>query len=157
MAGQRLSGIQREVLSLYRACLRAARAKRPLAQVVALREHARADFRRHAATVPRGDYRTIEFLLRQGRRRLQALAPPDVKFSVVRVRRATGRSAELSHIALASTQDDAPEPRLPSQWLQLPSLAGGGILPPATVKASTGATASPATDYCRSEAAAKSK
>eukprot|EP00850_Spirogloea_muscicola_P002407 SM000009S23536 [mRNA] locus=s9:630037:630297:+ [translate_table: standard] len=86
MAGQRLSGIQREVLSLYRACLRAARAKRPSAQAAALREHARAEFRRHAAAVPRGDYRTIEFLLRQGRRRLQALAPPDVEFSVVRVR-----------------------------------------------------------------------
>ncbi|XP_037072163.1 putative lipoyltransferase 2, mitochondrial [Pollicipes pollicipes] len=67
----RHSEIQRQVLALYRQCLRAARDKPGAPEAV------RREFRRHAA-IPRRETLRIEFLLRQGRRKLQMLQDPHV-------------------------------------------------------------------------------
>ena len=66
------SELQRQVLALYRQCLRAAAAKPGAAAAV------RREFRRHAA-VPRLEVMRIEFLLRQGRRKLLMLQDPHVQ------------------------------------------------------------------------------
>eukprot|EP00515_Schizochytrium_aggregatum_P000435 CAMPEP_0202038906 /NCGR_PEP_ID=MMETSP0962-20130828/13122_1 /ASSEMBLY_ACC=CAM_ASM_000488 /TAXON_ID=4773 /ORGANISM="Schizochytrium aggregatum, Strain ATCC28209" /LENGTH=94 /DNA_ID=CAMNT_0048603095 /DNA_START=45 /DNA_END=327 /DNA_ORIENTATION=- len=69
----RHSGLQRQVLALYREALRKARRKDPDSV-----ETVRAAFRR-SQDVPKKDFRTIEFLLRQGERRVKMLDDPDVR------------------------------------------------------------------------------
>lgn len=65
----RLSGLQREVLSLYRSCLRAARHKpastRPNFEAFARREFARN------ISLDKKDFGAIEFLLRKGHKQLE--------------------------------------------------------------------------------------
>ena len=65
------SELQRQVLALYRQCLRAAAGKPGAAAAV------RREFRRNAE-VPRLEVMRVEFLLRQGRRKLQMLQDPHV-------------------------------------------------------------------------------
>lgn len=65
-AMSRPSRLQRQVLSLYRELLRAARGK-PGAEA-----RVRAEFRQHAC-LPRSDVLRIEYLYRRGRRQLQLL------------------------------------------------------------------------------------
>lgn len=108
----RLSGLQREVLVLYRSCLRQARKKpevrelktpgesatntshRPVASTlkplpgklssfsqVLVRElnlAARSEFEKHL-TVEKRDFAAIEYLLRKGRRQLDAYSEPGIK------------------------------------------------------------------------------
>ncbi len=71
-----VSGLQREVLALYRLVLRAVRAKPA---------ESRAEFRRFAREqldakrgVDRKDFLRIEDLLRRGRRQLELFGRPDV-------------------------------------------------------------------------------
>ncbi|KAF2031765.1 hypothetical protein EK21DRAFT_62530 [Setomelanomma holmii] len=65
-----LSGLQRDVLSLYRQCLRAMKEK----PAVCTRDHmltdARNEFRKHM-DVGKKDFGTIEYLLRRGRNQLE--------------------------------------------------------------------------------------
>jgi succinate dehydrogenase assembly factor 1 len=72
----RHSGLQLEVLALYRACLRMARSK-PAATRGAFEAMARVEFRRHA-DVARSNTAAIEYLLRRGRRQLATLGAPGV-------------------------------------------------------------------------------
>ncbi|KAF9730705.1 hypothetical protein PMIN06_006407 [Paraphaeosphaeria minitans] len=65
----RLSGLQRDVLSLYRRCLRAARAK-PVTNRGHFQALARNEFHKHRA-VDKKDFSAIEYLLRRGRRQLE--------------------------------------------------------------------------------------
>ncbi|KAL2758769.1 hypothetical protein ACRALDRAFT_1075214 [Sodiomyces alcalophilus JCM 7366] len=72
-----LSGLQREVLSLYRQCLRAIRNK-PEATQPHFRSFARSEFDKHI-TIDKRDFGAIEFLLRKGRRQVEVYAAPGIK------------------------------------------------------------------------------
>ncbi|GAB4825616.1 hypothetical protein Ancab_008490 [Ancistrocladus abbreviatus] len=72
----RLSGMQRQVLSLYRRFLRAARTKPPedrrkMESIVS------AEFRSNSKSVDRKNFLYIEYLLRRGQKQLDQLKSPD--------------------------------------------------------------------------------
>jgi succinate dehydrogenase assembly factor 1 len=67
-----LSGVQQQTLSLYRLCLRAARARPSSDERAALLAYARAEFERHRG-LKRSDTLRIEHLLRAGRKKLASL------------------------------------------------------------------------------------
>ncbi|OWM67459.1 succinate dehydrogenase assembly factor 1, mitochondrial [Punica granatum] len=76
MGSPRLSGMQKQVLSLYRGFLRAARSKstedrRRIESIVV------AEFRRNAKEVDRKNFLYIEYLLRRGKKQLDQLRNPD--------------------------------------------------------------------------------
>ncbi|KAL2207239.1 hypothetical protein CC79DRAFT_1368125 [Sarocladium strictum] len=73
----RLSGLQREVLGLYRQCLRESR-KKPQTSRVHFENFARQEFARNLG-VDRKDFGAIEFLLRKGKRQLDAYSAPGIK------------------------------------------------------------------------------
>ena len=82
------SGLQREVLSLYRLVLREAKQKdhELLQQSSATTNgtnttlhYAKEEFRRQANQIPRSDFQRIEQQLRQGNKQLQLLRMPGVK------------------------------------------------------------------------------
>jgi succinate dehydrogenase assembly factor 1 len=77
------SGVQKQVLSLYRAALRVASHRASAEERTALREYARAELERHRASVPRSDTLRIEHLLRSGRKRLESVASA-ARFSLAR-------------------------------------------------------------------------
>ncbi|CRK14077.1 Succinate dehydrogenase assembly factor 1 like protein [Verticillium longisporum] len=72
-----LSGLQREVLSLYRQCLRGIRSK-PEDKKQHFQSFARAEFQKHLA-VDKRDFAAIEFLLRKGRRQVEVYSSPGIK------------------------------------------------------------------------------
>ncbi|KAH7391976.1 complex 1 protein-domain-containing protein [Pyrenochaeta sp. MPI-SDFR-AT-0127] len=72
----KLSGLQRDVLSLYRQCLRAARRK-PDTQSH-FRDFAKAGFQKHQH-IEQKDFGTIEFLLRRGRNQLESYSDPGIR------------------------------------------------------------------------------
>ncbi|KAJ5715823.1 uncharacterized protein N7483_013004 [Penicillium malachiteum] len=72
----RLSGLQRDVLSLYRQCLRAIRTK-PIIGAPRLTDR-RAEFQKHIS-VSKKDFNTIEYLLRKGHRQLEMYASPGIR------------------------------------------------------------------------------
>mmetsp|Transcript_15312 Transcript_15312/g.21325 ORF Transcript_15312/g.21325 Transcript_15312/m.21325 type:complete len:108 (+) Transcript_15312:278-601(+) len=96
---QRLSGLQKEVLSLYRIILREAVKKdrgagEEMGSTSLLRllqaedddnsasttvSYARSEFRKQAASVRRSDFKTIEYSLRKGHKQLKLLQMPGVK------------------------------------------------------------------------------
>lgn len=73
----RLSGLQKEVLALYRHCLRESR-KKPLASRPHFENFARAEFVRNLS-IDKRDFAAIEFLLRKGRRQLEVYSSPGIK------------------------------------------------------------------------------
>ncbi|KAL6869038.1 hypothetical protein ACO1O0_000361 [Amphichorda felina] len=73
----RLSGLQKEVLALYRQCLRESR-KKPPATRAHFENFARAEFARNLA-IDKRDFAAIEYLLRKGRRQLDAYSSPGIK------------------------------------------------------------------------------
>jgi succinate dehydrogenase assembly factor 1 len=73
----RLSGLQREVLALYRHCLRECR-KKPAATRKHFQVFARNEFEKNLK-IDKRDFGAIEFLLRKGRRQLDIYASPGVK------------------------------------------------------------------------------
>ncbi|KAK0746240.1 complex 1 protein-domain-containing protein [Schizothecium vesticola] len=73
----RLSGLQKEILSLYRQCLRECR-KKPDASRSHFKTFARNEFDKNMSLDKR-DFAAIEFLLRKGRRQLDMYASPGVK------------------------------------------------------------------------------
>ena len=94
---RKLSGLQKDVLSLYRSLLRVTVQKDRAGSVAAssspdqqipfttllaaetTTSHARAEFRRQCAEVKRSDFRTIEYLVRKGRKHVKLLQMPGVK------------------------------------------------------------------------------
>lgn len=75
--GPRLSGMQKQVLSLYRGFLRAARSKSPgdrrrIESIVS------EEFRRNSKQVDRKNFVYIEYLLRLGTKQLDQLKSPDI-------------------------------------------------------------------------------
>ncbi|KAF4585807.1 putative Found in Mitochondrial Proteome [Ophiocordyceps camponoti-floridani] len=73
----RLSGLQKDVLSLYRQCLRASRQK-PKGARSHFEAFVRAEFTRNI-NIDKRNFDFIEFLLRRGRRQLQVYSSPGVK------------------------------------------------------------------------------
>ncbi|KAF2743972.1 hypothetical protein M011DRAFT_409545 [Sporormia fimetaria CBS 119925] len=73
----RLSGLQRNVLSLYRQCLRAVKEK-PRSSQDHFRDFAREQFRKHQH-INKKDFGTIEYLLRSGTRKLETWKDPEIK------------------------------------------------------------------------------
>ncbi|KAL6963927.1 hypothetical protein U1Q18_034934 [Sarracenia purpurea var. burkii] len=74
--GPKLSGMQKQVLGLYRGFLRAARTKsaadrRQIESIVS------AEFHRNAKLVDRKSFLYIEYLLRRGKKQLEQLKSPD--------------------------------------------------------------------------------
>jgi len=67
-----LSGLQRDVLSLYRLVLRTGKAKDS-------QKYARDTFRAEAAGVKRMDFKMIEYQLRKGHKHVKLMAMPGVK------------------------------------------------------------------------------
>lgn len=73
----RLSGIQREVLKLYRACIRSTYTK-PSENRLHWRNYVRAEFDKHKR-LPKKSFSVIEHLLRVGNRRHEMYLDPQIK------------------------------------------------------------------------------
>ncbi|TWU78408.1 hypothetical protein ED733_008793 [Metarhizium rileyi] len=73
----RLSGLQKEVLALYRSCLRESR-KKPASTRAHFERFARNEFSRSLG-IEKRDFAAIEFLLRKGRRQLDVYSNPGIK------------------------------------------------------------------------------
>jgi len=72
---QRLSGMQKQVLSLYRGFLRAARSK-PEEERRNIESLVSRQFRRNSKQVDRKNFQYIEYLLRRGHKQLDQLNNP---------------------------------------------------------------------------------
>ncbi|KAG0592805.1 hypothetical protein M758_1G274300 [Ceratodon purpureus] len=72
----RLSGMQKQVLSLYRSYLRAARSK-PAESRKDIELFVGAEFRKNAR-LDKKDFQSIEFLMRRGHKQLEMLKDRDV-------------------------------------------------------------------------------
>ncbi|KAM0012421.1 putative complex 1 LYR protein [Helianthus debilis subsp. tardiflorus] len=73
---QKLSGIQKQVLSLYRGFLRTARSKTPENQAH-IESLVSAEFRKNAQSIDRNNFLHIEYLLRRGKKQLDQLKTVD--------------------------------------------------------------------------------
>ncbi|KAF2266314.1 hypothetical protein CC78DRAFT_578351 [Lojkania enalia] len=73
----RLSGLQKDVLSFYRECLRAVRQKQSDTREN-FRAFARSEFRKNIG-INKKDFGTIEYLLRNGRRKLETYQDPGIR------------------------------------------------------------------------------
>ncbi|KAH8905313.1 hypothetical protein BR93DRAFT_929559 [Coniochaeta sp. PMI_546] len=73
----RLSGLQREVLSLYRSCLRASR-KKPKETRSHFEHFARTEFEKNIH-INKKDFAAVEFLVRKGKRQLEVYSSPGIK------------------------------------------------------------------------------
>ncbi|KAI8542445.1 succinate dehydrogenase assembly factor 1, mitochondrial [Rhododendron vialii] len=74
--GAKLSGMQKQVLGLYRGFLRAARTKSP-EERRQIESIVSAEFRRNSKLVDRKNFIYIEYLLRRGKKQLDQLSSPD--------------------------------------------------------------------------------
>ncbi|CAO3631961.1 unnamed protein product [Mucor hiemalis] len=70
------SGLQNEVISFYRQCLRAAREK-PLETRPRFHAFIRKEFKEH--NIRRSDFATIEYMLRKGRKQFETYTQKGVK------------------------------------------------------------------------------
>ncbi|EGD96780.1 hypothetical protein TESG_04210 [Trichophyton tonsurans CBS 112818] len=73
----RFSGLQREVLSLYRQCFREIR-KKPINSQGNFKQLARDEFRKNQA-ISKKDFAAIEFLLRKGHRQVEMYSSPAIR------------------------------------------------------------------------------
>ncbi|KAF5811084.1 putative complex 1 LYR protein [Helianthus annuus] len=73
---QKLSGIQKQVLSLYRGFLRTACSKTPENQAH-IESLVSAEFRKNAQSIDRKNFLHIEYLLRRGKKQLDQLKTVD--------------------------------------------------------------------------------
>ena len=74
---RRLSGLQKEVVHLYRQCIRTAH-KKPIENRPHFITYIRREFDKYRS-LSRKDFSTIEHLLRVGNRRLEMYAAPELK------------------------------------------------------------------------------
>ncbi|EPS67847.1 hypothetical protein M569_06928, partial [Genlisea aurea] len=72
----RLSGMQKQILALYRGFLRSARTKSP-EERSRIEATVSSEFRRNASLVDRKNFLHIEYLLRRGKKQLDQLKSPD--------------------------------------------------------------------------------
>ncbi|ORY99031.1 hypothetical protein BCR43DRAFT_488603 [Syncephalastrum racemosum] len=76
MPSARRSGLQTQVLNLYRQCFRAARQK-PKENRPHFYAFIRREFRAH--DIRRTDFATIEYMLRRGQRQLETYSSPSIQ------------------------------------------------------------------------------
>lgn len=74
---KRYSGLQKQVLGLYRDSLRAARNLPSSSRVPAIL-FVRGEFRTNAAQIEKLDVQRIEFLIRQGKKKIKQFASADI-------------------------------------------------------------------------------
>ncbi|OIT22926.1 PREDICTED: succinate dehydrogenase assembly factor 1, mitochondrial-like [Nicotiana attenuata] len=74
-SGPRLSGMQKQVLALYRGFLRAARSK-PVEERRQIESIVSAEFHKNSKQVDRKNF-IIEYILRRGKKQLDQLKSPD--------------------------------------------------------------------------------
>ncbi|KAL6315649.1 hypothetical protein AAG906_004820 [Vitis piasezkii] len=74
-SGPKFSGMQKQVLGLYRGFLRAARSKSPEDRR-RIESFVSAEFRRNSKLVDRKNFLYIEYLLRRGKKQLEQLNSP---------------------------------------------------------------------------------
>ncbi|KAK1294983.1 hypothetical protein QJS10_CPA16g00002 [Acorus calamus] len=72
----KLSGLQKQVLSLYRGFLRAARSKGP-EERQRIESIVSAEFHQNSKNIDRKNFLQIEYLLRRGKKQLDQLKSPD--------------------------------------------------------------------------------
>ncbi|KAF3578425.1 hypothetical protein DY000_02035648 [Brassica cretica] len=85
MGATKLSGMQKQVLSLYRGFLRAARSK-PTEDRKRIETIVSTEFRKNSKEVDRKNFQYIEYLLRLGHKQLDQLQSPDmVSISSVKI------------------------------------------------------------------------
>ncbi|KAL1934992.1 hypothetical protein VTP01DRAFT_4132 [Rhizomucor pusillus] len=70
------SGLQQQVLNLYRACFRAARQK-PAENRPRFYAYIRREFRAHP--IRKNDFATIEYMLRRGQKQLETYGSPSIQ------------------------------------------------------------------------------
>lgn len=81
----KLSGLQKQVLGLYRGFLRAARLKAP-EERLQIESLVSAEFRKNVEAVDRKNFLYIEYLLRRGNKQLEQLKSVDtIKLSTIEV------------------------------------------------------------------------
>ena len=73
----RVSGLQREVLALYRSVIRVAREKEAAGHA-GFMESARTAFRQQAESTSARNFRKIEYMVRRGHKQLKLLGDPQV-------------------------------------------------------------------------------
>jgi len=78
MMSRRLSGLQKEVLSLYRTLLREAQKKDTAEDVMA---YCRKEFRKKSLDIPNKDFRTIEHNIRSGHKFVKLMKMPGFRFA----------------------------------------------------------------------------
>lgn len=76
-SGKKLSGMQKQVLALYRGFLRAARSKSPEDRTQ-IESFVSSEFRRNSQLIERKNFLYIEYLLRRGKKQLEQLKSPDM-------------------------------------------------------------------------------
>ncbi|KAL0073201.1 NADH dehydrogenase 1 alpha subcomplex subunit 6 NDUFA6 [Phycomyces blakesleeanus] len=72
----RRSGLQQEVINFYRQCFRATLQK-PKENRARFQAFVRNEFRNHK--IRKSDFTTIEYMLRRGKRQLEAYSSPSIK------------------------------------------------------------------------------
>lgn len=86
MGAAKLSGMQKQVLSLYRGFLRAARSKTTQEDRKRIETIVSSEFRQKSKEVDRKNFQYIEYLLRLGTKQLDQLKSPDmVSISSIKV------------------------------------------------------------------------
>ncbi|CAA7029005.1 unnamed protein product [Microthlaspi erraticum] len=86
MGAAKLSGMQKQVLSLYRGFLRAARSKTTQEDRKRIETIVSNEFRQKSKEVDRKNFQYIEYLLRLGTKQLDQLKSPDmVSISSIKV------------------------------------------------------------------------
>lgn len=75
---KKLSGLQKEVLKLYRTCLRGCY-KKPIENQENFLQYVRLEFRKNRKTIARKDYSTIEYLIRNGHRKFEMFNQDEIK------------------------------------------------------------------------------
>lgn len=73
---QQHSGLQKQVLNLYRRCLRAANKKEDSERSI---KFVKEQFRKNSNEIDRKEFQRIEYYIRKGEKQLKVLSNPNVK------------------------------------------------------------------------------
>ena len=127
----RRSGLQGDVLSLYRRLLRAAKAKdggggsfhgvsATAGEAGGTLAHTRAKFRADALSVRRSDFKKVEFMLRQGHKRLKLLAMPGVRAAGALAAASQGGQPSGGQPTKRAFSTEAASPEVRNSWSCVP-------------------------------------
>ncbi|KAM0942700.1 putative complex 1 LYR protein [Dioscorea sansibarensis] len=106
----KLSGMQKQVLGLYRDFLRAAR-KKPPEERDRIRSIISTEFHENAKNVDRKNFLYIEYLMRRGKKQLEQLNNPEtVGLSTFKFASSISSSLDNQHSNISSSELHAVEP-----------------------------------------------